>query len=313
MRKKYANLDNVNNEHSFRDVWKWLRNRPKKQLDFQVSQHGHKQPAYLRENRSDTTVTWIGHSTFLIQQAGLNVLTDPVWAGKMGTARRLTAPGLALEEMPPIDVVLISHSHYDHLHFGSLRKLRGNPLVLVPEGLGRMFRRRGFASVRELPWWGQAGAGGLEFHLVPAQHWTRRTPWDTNSSHWGGWVIRPENMDEAIYFAGDSGYFRGFAEIGRNFKIRAAILPIGAYDPEWFMHVAHMTPEEAVQAYMDLGADLFIPMHYGTFMLADDTPAEALSRLKAEWDRRQLRPDLIKVLELGETERIAEDSFRKTT
>jgi len=301
LRKKYSNMDDINNEHSFKEVIKWLRNRSRKKLDFQVRQHGNKRPAYLNENRSDTTVTWIGHSTFFIQQAGINMITDPVWAGKMGISKRLTAPGLTLEEVPQVDIVLISHSHYDHLHFGSIRKLRGNPVVLVPEGLGRMFRRRGFDSVRELPWWGKTNVGKLEFHFVPAQHWTRRTLWDTNSSHWGGWVIRSEERDETIYFAGDSGYFRGFAQIGQTFKINTAILPIGAYDPVWFMHISHMTPEEAVQAYLDLGADVMIPMHYGTFMLADDTPEEALTRLKAEWNRRQLNPDELKILELGET------------
>jgi L-ascorbate metabolism protein UlaG (beta-lactamase superfamily) len=300
-RKRYSNMDNINNDKTFADVWKWLRTRPKKQVAWNVPQHGRKAPDWLQINRSADSITWIGHSTFLLQLGGLNIVTDPVWASRMGSARRLTPPGLALNELPPIDVVLISHSHYDHLNYASLQRLPGQPAVLVPEGLGASVSRRGFATVAELPWWGKMKVGALEFHFVPAQHWTRRTLWDQNASHWGGWVICGDTGGKATYFAGDSGYFRGFRDIGERFEIGAALLPIGAYDPVWFMSVSHMTPEEAVQAFEDLRAEAFVPMHYGAFTLADDTPEEAHGRLLAEWRRRALPPERLRMLELGET------------
>lgn len=303
-RKRYGNMDDVNNNKTFAEVWKWMRNRPKKPIAWNVPQHGAKTPDWLRANRSVDTITWIGHSTFLLQVGGVNIVTDPVWAARMGSARRLTAPGLAADELPPIDVVLISHSHYDHLNYGSLRRLPGKPAALVPEGLGASLRRRGFATVAELPWWGKMKAGGLEFHLVPAQHWTRRTLWDMNASHWGGWIIRSESGGKATYYAGDSGYFRGFRDIGERFDIGAALLPIGAYDPVWFMSASHMTPEEAVQAFEDLRAESFVPMHYGAYTLADDTPEEARERLLAEWRRRTIPLERLLMLELGETWRM---------
>jgi L-ascorbate metabolism protein UlaG (beta-lactamase superfamily) len=302
MARKYSNMDSVNNDHSFRDVIKWMRNRPKKTLAFQVPQHEHKIPQYLNENRTQQTITWIGHSTFLIQKEGLNIVTDPVWAKKMGTSKRLTEPGLGIKEMPQLDVVVISHAHYDHLDFASLRALGGNPDILVPEGLGSLMRRKGFNKVIELPWWGMTKVGNLEFHFVPAQHWTRRSLWDTNSSHWGGWIIKKEGDDEeTLYFGGDSGYFRGFKEIGSRYNIHTAMMPIGAYDPVWFMQISHITPEEAVQAFVDVKAKVLIPMHYGTFMLADDTPEEAIGRLREQWDKRTLSWEDLNILELGET------------
>jgi L-ascorbate metabolism protein UlaG (beta-lactamase superfamily) len=300
--KKYSNMDNINNDHSFLDVIKWMRNRPKKILQLYLQQHGNKRPQYLKANRTEETITWIGHSTFLIQKEGLNVVTDPVWAKRMGTSKRLTEPGLAMKDMPEVDVILISHAHYDHLDIASLRALGGTPTVLVPEGLGLMIKGKGFSRVIELPWWEMTKVGSLEFHFVPAQHWTRRTLWDTNSSHWGGWIIKKEGAnEESIYFAGDSGFFRGFKEIGSRYNIHTAILPIGAYDPVWFMHISHMTPEEAVQAFLDIQAQVFIPMHYGTFMLADDTSEEALQRLKQEWEKQALSSEQLKPLELGQT------------
>lgn len=303
-RKLYSNLDNINNDKSFKELWTWMRSRPKKPVTWNVPQYGGKDPAWLRSNRGADTITWIGHSTFLIQHNGVNIVTDPVWAKRMGTSRRLTAPGVALHELPPIDIVLISHSHYDHLDYRSLSRLPGKPAAFVPEGLGPAVRRRGADTVVELPWWGKTKAGGLEFHMVPAQHWSRRTPWDTNTSHWGGWIIRPESGGKATYYAGDSGYFRGFRDIGERFDIGPALLPIGAYDPVWFMQISHMTPEEAVQAFLDLRAESFVPMHYGAFMLADDTPLEAAQRLDAAWSGRTLPADKLHKLELGETWRL---------
>src|SRR5690606_38561918 len=256
--------------------------------------------ALLFNNREKATVTFIGHSTFLIQLGGLNIVTDPVWASRMGLDPRLTPPGVPIQSLPPIDVVVLSHAHFDHLHLSSLRRLPGDFISLVPEGLAGWFRRKGFRNVEEFSWWSEKRIGGVTFGFVPAKHWTRRTPWDTNTSHWGGWVMRHDN--DCIYFAGDSGYDRTFREIGEKYDdIRVALIPIGAYEPEWFMGDSHMTPEEAVQTFIDVGASIFVPMHYDAFRLADDTPKEALDRLHTEWERRQLSAERLWTMELGKT------------
>ncbi|MDR6555622.1 MBL fold metallo-hydrolase [Paenibacillus qinlingensis] len=313
-RQRYRNLDPNAKTKTWKEVRRWQKERKGKikDLSFRIGQSEHKQQELLKNNQSEVTITWIGHATFLLQMGGMTIVTDPVWATRMGFTQRLEAPGLAIEELPPIDVILLSHAHYDHLHVGSLKKLRGTPLVLVPEGLASKVRKLGFSTVHELPWWGSHTIGQLEFHFVPAQHWTRRTLTDTNTSLWGGWVLKRtaeampvgERDTPTIYFAGDSGYFEGFREIGARFPgIHYALMPIGAYEPEWFMGMQHVSPEEAIQAFIDIGGNEFIPMHYGAFRLADDTPKEALDRLLAEWQRRELElgQGKLRLLKHGET------------
>ncbi|UOF92652.1 MBL fold metallo-hydrolase [Fodinisporobacter ferrooxydans] len=309
-RKRYFNLDDVPHTKSIKHFQRWRKERRQKQKDFSFSVPHTDRVAleYLYSNKKDTTITWIGHSTFFIQSGGLNILTDPVWARRMGLDKRLTDPGIPLGQMPAIDVVVISHSHYDHLNFTTLRKLKGNPLYLVPEGLKQKMIKKGFPSVMELNWWSSHRIGDVEFTIVPAQHWTKRTIRDTNTSHWGGWLIdnaafakQANTEKQVIYFVGDTGYFRGFKEIGKRFSIDYALVPIGAYEPEWFMAPQHVNPEQAVQAFLDTQAKYFIPMHYGTFRLADDTPIEALERLDREWRRLGLGIDRLKKLKLGET------------
>lgn len=257
---------------------------------------------FLQHNRNETSLTWIGHSTFLIQMAGLNIVADPVWARRMAFRKRMTPPGIELSDMPSVDVVLISHSHYDHLHMSSLRRLKGPKKMIVPAGLKRKLLLRGFLQAQELHWWEDVSHHGVKFTFVPAQHWTRRNPWDMNTSHWGGWVMECDH-GPTVYFAGDSGYFRGFAEIGRKFDIDVALLPIGAYDPEWFMSSQHVSPEEALQAFLDLKARHFVPMHYGAFKLSDDTPIEALQRLETARRSLGIPEHKICLLRHGETMR----------
>ncbi|KIL49446.1 MBL fold metallo-hydrolase [Jeotgalibacillus soli] len=304
MGRKYTNLDNVSTLKTFSELLAWRKERASKEKDlsYQVPQEEEKQLSFLQQNRLETTITWIGHASFLLQVDGVNILCDPVWAEKMGFDRRLAKPGLALGELPQIDVVLISHGHYDHLDMPTLNKLAGPPLFLVPEGMKRMLKRRGFKRVIELRWWEKQQVSSIEISFVPAQHWTRRALFDTNRSHWGGWVLQPKD-EKAIYFAGDSGYFSGFQDIGQRFEIGYALLPIGAYEPEWFMSSQHTTPEEAIQAFLDTNADTMIPMHYGSFRLADDTPKEALDRLYEDWQKRGLNADNLRVLLHGETVR----------
>lgn len=302
MGKRYHNLDGVENTKSFSDFRKWMKERRSKEKDLSISIES-AEKTYIKEiknNRSRTSITWVGHSAFLIQIDGVNILTDPVWAERMGMQKRLTRPGLPIDELPEIDAVLISHGHYDHLDFAAIKRLKGKPLFYVPEGLGALFLRRGYKNVTEASWWEAFHMKGVSLTFVPAQHWTRRTLWDTNTSHWGGWVIQISSY--SIYFVGDTGYFRGFKEIGEKLDIDAVLMPIGAYEPEWFMNVSHINPEDAVKAYQDLNAKgPFIPMHYGAYRLADDTGPEALERLLSEWDKRTLDPGQLNVMKIGET------------
>lgn len=303
MPKRFANLDGSTNAKSFSQLRQWQKERRSKKKDFTfVIPRVSPSTELLANNSGQSSVTFIGHSTFMVQLGGLNIVTDPVWATRMGLGARLTAPGVPIEQMPPIDVVVLSHAHYDHLHLGSLRRLSGDFVMLVPEGLGAWMKRKGFSRVEEFSWWQTKQIGGVDFSFVPAKHWTRRTPWDMNTSHWGGWIMQHEQ--NCLYFAGDSGYDEGlFKEIGSRFdSIDVALMPIGAYEPEWFMRDSHMSPEEAVQSFLDVHASIFVPMHYDAFHLADDTPKEALDRLLAEWKRRELAPERLWTMELGRTQ-----------
>lgn len=300
-RQRYDNLDHVENTKTFSDFRRWQKERRanRKDLSIQIEQAPNKEIDKLNRNSTDSSITWIGHSTFLIQMDGLNMITDPVWAGRMGFQKRLTAPGIALTDLPAIDVVFISHGHYDHLDFPTIKKLKGNPTYYVPIGLGHAFKKRGYEKVIEANWYDSFKEANMTFSFVPAQHWTKRTLTDTNTSHWGGWII--ENMEQSIYFVGDTGYFLGFKHIAEKFNIQTVLMPIGAYEPEWFMKVSHINPEDAVKAFLELKGSIFIPMHYGTYHLADDTGPEAISRLDAEWNRLQLDPSRLKKLLIGET------------
>lgn len=253
-----------------------------------------------------------------LQYEGFNIITDPIWARRLGFEKRIGQPGIPLADIPPIDLILISHSHYDHLHIASIRKLyRAGTTIVVPAGLKRKMLRKGFPNCREMQWWQEITLGAVKLTFVPTQHWTRRTPFDTNSSHWGGYVLQPADpqkhpegeegkaqhklLPPNLYFAGDSGFFPGFKEIGRRFKLHVALMPIGAYEPEWFMNSQHVNPEEAVQAFLDVGAELMIPMHFGTFRLADDTAREALDRMEQARVAQGLGEERIRTLGYGET------------
>lgn len=301
MKKTYSNLNSVSNKKSFQDMRKWQKERRNKIKDLSenIPQYPNKRIQELKENRSRTSYTWIGHSTFLLQLDGLNILTDPVWAKRMGFQKRLTEPGIPLEELPEIDVVVISHGHYDHLDFPTLKKLKGNPQYFVPVGMKSLFAKKGYHNVIEMSWWERAEYKGIHVHFVPAQHWTRRTLTDMNTSHWGGWIF--QTAVETFYFVGDTGYFSGFKEIAERFTIDTVFMPIGAYEPEWFMADSHISPEDSVKAFIELEAKQFVPMHYGAYRLADDTGPEALERLVQAWEIQELPKEQLQILLIGET------------
>jgi len=185
---RYTNLDQIENTKTLNDIRRWQKERKKNKKDLSVliEQAPVKEMDKLNSNRTNPSITWIGHSTFLIQLNGLNMITDPVWASRMGFQKRLAEPGIALTDLPEIDVVFISHGHYDHLDFPTIKRLKGNPTYHVPIGLGHAFKKRGYQNVIESNWYDSFEHNQLTFSFVPAQHWTKRTLSDTNTSHWGG-------------------------------------------------------------------------------------------------------------------------------
>jgi L-ascorbate metabolism protein UlaG (beta-lactamase superfamily) len=229
--------------------------------------------------------TLVNHSTVLVQQAGSNILTDPIWSERasplswVGPWRR-RRPGIAWENLPPIDAVLISHNHYDHLDLPTLRRLaaRGDSAFIVPTGEARRLRSAIIGPVHELDWGESFSCPNFTIHSVPAMHFSSRTIFDRNRTLWCGYVI--ESYRRFMYFAGDTAFGNHFAQIRERFGLpRLALLPIGAYEPRWFMSSVHMAPEEAARAHEILGAETSIAIHHGTFQLSDekiDRPKEQL-------------------------------------
>ncbi|MFB6394145.1 MBL fold metallo-hydrolase [Polymorphospora sp. 2-325] len=232
----------------------------------------------------EVQVTWVGHATYVVQIGGLTVLTDPVWTDRIpGVRPRITPAGLDWAALPRVDAVVIRHNHYDHLDAPTIRRLPKDTPLLVPANLAGWFRRRGFGDVTDFDWWESREIGGVRFDFVPAHHWSRRTLTDTNRSLWGGWMFTAGDGSR-VYFAGDTGYGHWFAEIAARYPgIDLALLPVGAYEPNWFMKPVHMNPPEAVRACLDLGARRMSPMHWGTFVLSAEPVLEPLERTVTEW------------------------------
>jgi L-ascorbate metabolism protein UlaG (beta-lactamase superfamily) len=247
-------------------------------------------------------LTWIGHATFALRLGGKVVVTDPVWRERIYFLERLQPPGVPIEAFPAVDVVTVSHNHYDHLDVPTLARLAElyDPLFLVPTGNGRYLRKAGIRRVREMGWWEHSVHGDLRVTCVPAQHWSSRNYFDVNRALWAGFVF--EAPEGTAYNSGDSAYEpRLFADIRARFAdIRWAMLPIGAYHPEWFLASHHMDPEDAARAVDDLGARALVPMHYGTFNLTDEPIGEPLERIVAEYARRR-QQDRLWALAIGET------------
>lgn len=270
---------------------------------------------YLRANDRETTVTWIGHATLLLQIGGVNLLTDPHLGERASPVsflgpKRVTPPALTVEELPRIDLVLITHNHYDHLDEGTVRRLAatpgGSPRFLVPLGLKEWFRRLGIENVRELDWWETETARGLTIHFVPVQHWSARSPFDRNETLWGAWVV--ERPGFRIFFCGDAGYSGHFREIARRFgPFDLAALPIGAYEPRWFMKAAHIDPDEAVMVHRELSARLSVAIQWGTFILTDEPLDEPPKKLSEAMAGRGVEPGEFLILRHGETIRRSED------
>ena len=252
-------------------------------------------------------VTFIGHSSFLLQIGGRRVLVDPVFAKRLILLRRQRSPGLLIEDLPPIDAVLLTHAHMDHLNRASLRRivratrrLAGRaPEVVVPDGVEDLVAELGFRRIHTLEWWRELETQGLRITMTPCKHWGARMFRDTHRGY-GGYVV--SNGDFSIYHSGDTAYFSGFHEIGERLRPQIALLPIGAYFPDSY-RVVHTSPEDALRGFVEMGADRMVPMHYGTFQLGREPMDEPVQRLLAEAERLGIKQQ-IKVLEEGATMRL---------
>jgi L-ascorbate metabolism protein UlaG (beta-lactamase superfamily) len=254
--------------------------------------------------RGQLGVTFIGHSSFFLQIGGKNIVVDPNFAQWIFVLKRLRHPGLRMRDLPPIDAVLVSHAHFDHLHRPSLRNIANltlrksgrRPIIIVPRHVRNLVADLGFSRVIELEWWQSVQLGSVEIVHTPSRHWGARVVRDIHRGY-GGYVLRAGK--HSVYHAGDTAYFDGFAEIGARLRPDLALLPIGAYHPASFRSV-HTSPEDAVQAFLDLGARWLVPMHYGSFRLSYEPPEEPVPRLLESARERGIE-DRICVLEEGVT------------
>jgi L-ascorbate metabolism protein UlaG (beta-lactamase superfamily) len=245
-------------------------------------------------------ITWIGHASFLIRTSKSAVLIDPNWARWLKVVKRLREPGLSVHQLPSIDLVLVSHAHFDHLDKKSLRAVAAEQPIVVPEHVGDLVHGLGFDRVHELKRWEHLDFGVpddvLRITLTPAHHWGARVLHDDHRG-FGGFVI--EHAGKTVFHCGDSAWFQGFAEIGERWRIDAALLPIGAYETPSGRDV-HMNPEEALRAFLDLKAQCMVPMHYGAFRLGFESMGEPPDRLLGEARNLGLESRL-RMLDEGET------------
>jgi L-ascorbate metabolism protein UlaG (beta-lactamase superfamily) len=269
-----------------------------------------RRPAGL-DGAAVAVVTFIGHATFLIQTAAGNILTDPMYSRRAGPfnvigPRRVRQPAVPFDDLPAISMVLLSHNHYDHCDLRTLRKLaqRFDPVVITPLGNGALVRSSGIRRVEELDWWQESKTSALPITLTPAQHFSARSPLDRNRALWGGFVLMAGGAQ--IFFAGDTAYAPFFGDVRQRLgPIDLALLPIGAYEPRWFMQSVHMNPAEAVQAHIDLEASESIGMHFGTFQLTTEGVDEPLDALDAACRARNVPLSRFRTLRFGESLRLA--------
>jgi len=320
--KRFRNA-HLEEKRGFSDLLKWQWERLWKNIpdadeySFPLAEND---PDFLKANREKTTLTWIGHATMLLQLEGKNILTDPhfseraspvQWAGP----KRVVPPGLAMEDLPPIDIVIISHDHYDSLDDGTVRRLRERPggdrtTFYVPLGFRPWLKERGVTRVVELDWWESARDGDHTIIAVPMQHWSKRTFFGRNKTLWAGWVIITK--DFRFFFAGDSGYGPHFKEIGdRLGPFDLSAIPIGAYEPRWFMKNHHLNPDDAVKVHLDVRSKKSVAMHWGTFVLTDEPLDEPPILLRKAKKEHGLKDDDFIVLKHGETIVIGNDSVKK--
>ena len=280
---EYKNTNGIAIDKPFSDLLKWQRNK-----DDPVTTSIEVSDAWKKidlDNDNNYSI-WIGHSTFLIKKDNLTILTDPIFSERASPfkrfgPKRLIPPALNISELPKIDVVTVSHNHYDHLDIRSLKILHElNPdiIFLIPKGDKNIFDKRNIKNVFEFEWWQNFMIQNVEFTFTPVQHWSARGLFDKNDSLWGGWYIK--NKDYSIYHAGDTGYSNDFITTKEKLgSPKYSFIPIGAYEPEWFMAASHVNPEDAIKIMLDLESEYSFGMHWGTFTLTDEDTIEPKIRL----------------------------------
>lgn len=299
----YRNLDGSDPRKGIGDLLKWQLNRPKRKDAGFVTPQRDSDGALLGDVNAPS-LTWIGHATFVQRLGGKVIATDPIWSKRIHTIPRLCPPGVELEACPKIDVVTVSHAHYDHMDVPTLRRIGASSpdaTYVVPKDNGEVLRSAGLPNVVELDWWESHRIGDLKVTLVPAQHWSMRAPWDRNKRLWGGFVY--EGPEGVSYHAGDTAFSESmFATIAERVpRIDWAMIPIGAYEPVWFMKAQHIGPEDAGRAFEILGARTFVAMHWGTFVLTDEPLGEPPERIRAWFRERGLDESRLWVMDIGET------------
>ena len=303
---RFENTDGTANEKSF-GALAGLASDYFNRSDDPNAETGFPLLAPSRQTDSARQAIWVGHSTVLVTIDGINVLTDPVFSDRASPVsfagpKRVVPPAVTIDDLPQIDAVVISHSHYDHLDLPSLTALHARQdqvTFLVPLGLKELLQGAGISNVIELDWWEEVMVGEVKFTATPVRHWSSRTPFDRNQTLWSGWMVN--FPDYAFYFAGDTGYTDDFIETRERLGAPdLAAIPIGAYDPRKFMKASHMNPEEAVKAFEDLQASQAIAVHWGTFKLTLEPLAEPPQRLRDELARKQLEADRFVALTHGQ-------------
>lgn len=308
--------------HGFRDFLKWSlveRRRNPRRADPPPSAFQRQTPDFVvpRATPDQLTITWVGHTSFLIQLGGLNILLDPVWSARASPVqfagpRRWVPPAVDFDRLPPVDVVLLSHDHYDHLDSGTIAHLVARyPAIRwhTPLGVGDFLRQRGAREITECDWWEETTVGGLHLTCLPAQHFSGRTLGRRNRTLWCGWSLRSSR--HAVFFAGDTALHPEFEAIGKQSgPFDVAILPIGAYEPRWFMGSVHMNPEDCMKAVAHLtssqsGKRLIVTAsHWGTFKLTDEPMDEPPQRMRQVWQAAGCNADDLWIMRHGETRRL---------
>ncbi len=301
--ERFKNTDEDAAGKSFREFLKWSFTNKKPELVAIDSSDEWKE---LTPTSTDYLV-WIGHATYLINKDGLTILTDPVFSKRASPVRfagpkRLIPPAIPIDQLPNIDVITVSHNHYDHLDLRSLKKIyKANPnaIFLVPKGDKKRLERRGIENVKEFLWWEDIEIKGSKFTFTPVQHWSARGIADRNKSLWGGWFMNLKS--EIIYHAGDTGYSSDFIETKKRLGSPSlSLIPVGAYAPRWFMKTNHVNPPEAIQVAIDLESERNFGMHWGTFQLTDEEIMEPPELLNQALEERGLSEDFFKVLKPGQ-------------
>jgi len=300
----FSNTSDVANGKSFIELMKWQLGKSNNPERIQIATSDEWQTL---SNESSNYAVWVGHATYLINNNDLNILTDPIFFKRASPVtfagpKRLIPPAIVINELPKIDVVVISHNHYDHFDMKSLRelhKLNPETLFLVPMGDKKRLARAGLTNVHEFLWWQDMTIHNTVFTFTPVQHWSKRGLADRNKSLWGGWFIKTNNL--ALYHAGDTGYSNDFTTTYQRLgSPDYSFIPIGAYDPRWFMKSSHVNPEEAIQIALDLKTPHSFGMHWGTFILTDENVDEPPLRLKQALIDQNLDADFFRSPKPGE-------------